>query len=98
MNEFERRFFDLCRRAGLPLPQTQVPIGPYVVDFLWPEHRLVVETDGARVHRTRRAFENDRVKAADLAVLGLTHVPVTWRRLTREPAKVEQTLRALLAR
>ena len=96
--ELEQRFFDLCRKAGLPPPRSQVPIGNYVVDFLWPEHRLVVETDGARVHHTRRAFETDRVKAADLAVLGLTHVPITWRRVTREPAKVEQTLRALLAR
>ena len=95
-SELERRFFELCRTAGVPLPQTQVPIGPYVVDFFWPEHRVVVETDGARVHNTRRAFERDRIKAADLAVLGLTLVPVTWRRMMREPTKVEQTLRALL--
>ena len=98
MNEIEQRFFDLCRTAGLPLPQTQVPVGPYVVDFLWPEHRVVVETDGAKVHRTRRAFETDKVKAADLAVYGLTLIPVTWRRLTRRPHEIEATLRAVLER
>ena len=96
MNEIEQRFFDLCRRASLPLPQTQVTVGPYVVDFLWPEQRVVVETDGAKVHRTHRAFEHDKVKAADLAVFGLTYVPVTWRRLTRTPEEIEGTIRAVL--
>jgi very-short-patch-repair endonuclease len=95
-SELERRFFELCRTAGLPLPLTQVPIGPYVVDFYWPEQRLVVETDGAAVHHTRRAFERDRVKIADLAVLGLTVVPITWRRATSAPAEVANTLGALL--
>jgi very-short-patch-repair endonuclease len=96
MNEIEQRFFALCEQAGLPLPKTQVPVGPYVVDFLWPEQRVVVETDGAKVHRTHRAFEHDKVKAADLAVFGLTYVPVTWRRLTRKPREIEETIRAVL--
>jgi len=31
----------------------QAPIGPYIVDFLCIEHRLVVEADGSRHAKTR---------------------------------------------
>ena len=91
-------FLGLCARAGVPMPHVNVAIGPYEVDVLWPERRLVVETDGARVHRTRHAFEHDPVKAADLTVMGYTVIRFTWRRITREPDKVIATLRALLSR
>ena len=74
-----------------------VHIGRHQVDFLWPAQKLIVETDGARVHRTRDAFENDPVKAADLAVLGYTVIRFTWRRITREPDAVIATLTALLS-
>ena len=93
----EDRFLDLCKKAGIPMPLVNVHIGRYEVDFSWPDHNLVVETDGARVHRTRDAFERDPVKAADLAVQGITVVRFTWRRITREPDEVVKILRALLA-
>lgn len=32
--------------AGFPPPQLQVVIGPYRVDFCWPERRLIIEADG----------------------------------------------------
>jgi very-short-patch-repair endonuclease len=39
-----------------------VRVGGFEVDFLWRERRLIVETDGFRHHRTRRAFERDRAR------------------------------------
>ena len=43
---------------------------PHEVDFFFPAHRLVVETDGWRDHGTRIAFERDRAKDAALVAAG----------------------------
>ena len=94
----EDRFFALCETAGVPLPQVNVHIGGYQVDFFWPSHNLVVETDGARYHRTRDAYEQDPVKTADLTVMGYTVIRFTWQRITRRPDEVIAILRALLSR
>jgi hypothetical protein len=61
-SELARRFLRLCKRAGLPAPEVNVRVGPYEVDFLWRDHRLIVETDGWETHRTRAAFELDRLR------------------------------------
>ena len=37
----------------------QVPMGPYIVDFCCPEHRLVIEIDGG-VHRHRTDYDHER--------------------------------------
>ena len=66
--ELERRFLRIVRKAGLPLPETQVQLGGRV-DFHWPDLNLVVETDGWRYHRTpaRQAQDNRRMQAHLLA-------------------------------
>jgi len=66
-------------------------------DFLWRPQRLIVETDGRDVHTTRQAFERDRERDQRLTVAGWRVVRFTWRQITREPDRVVQTLRALLA-
>jgi predicted transcriptional regulator of viral defense system len=45
LSGLERRFLDLMRSAGLPLPQTNRPAGGRRVDCRWPERRLTVELD-----------------------------------------------------
>jgi very-short-patch-repair endonuclease len=50
----------------------QVVIGPYIVDFLAPAARLVVEVDGAYHARRSRA---DARRDARLAVLGYRVLP-----------------------
>jgi very-short-patch-repair endonuclease len=57
---------------------------------------LVVEVDGWESHRTRSAFEEDRLRDARLAVLGYDVVRFTWRHLTRDSHGVAKTIRALL--
>ena len=52
-SELERRFLRIVKRAGLPLPDTQVEIVGRT-DFHWHDLNLVVETDGWRYHRTPR--------------------------------------------
>ncbi len=95
-SELEARFLGLCRRHRLPGPQVNVQAGPFIADFLWPRHRLIVELDGYRAHGTRSAFEADRARDAELKLLGYEVVRFTWRQLTSEPSQVAHTLRALL--
>jgi len=49
----------------------QVPIGPYIVDFACPTHRLVVEIDGSQ-HADAENAARDRVRAAYLQERGWT--------------------------
>jgi very-short-patch-repair endonuclease len=95
-SELERRFLRLCRRHRLPLPEVNVEIGGYTVDFLWRERRLIVETDGWQAHRGRAAFEDDRARDVQLRLLGFEVIRFTYRQVTKEPALVARTLRALL--
>ena len=69
-SELERRFLRLCRRHGIPKPEMNVKVGPYEVNFLWRDRGLVVETDGWETHRSRAAFELDRVRDAELKARG----------------------------
>ncbi len=61
-SEAERAFLHLVRRAGLPVPETQVKLEGFTVDFLWPRQRVVFEVDGYRFHTSRSAFDRDRRK------------------------------------
>jgi very-short-patch-repair endonuclease len=96
-SELEKRFVALCRWHRLPKPEVNVRVGPFLVDFAWPELRLIVEVDGWRSHGTRSAFESDRARDAELKVLGYDVVRFTWRQVTRDSKAVATTLRALLA-
>ena len=96
-SELERRTRRLCRAAGLPQPIAQHRIGPFRVDFAWPGHRVVVETDGWQTHGRRRAFEDDRARDADLIALGYVVLRFTWRQLRDEPTRVAARLAAALA-
>lgn len=95
-SELEERFLALCRKHGLSQPEVNVEIGPFIVDFLWRDRRLIVETDGRASHATTASFERDRFRDAQLTIAGYRVVRYTWRRVTREPAQVARELRALL--
>ena len=84
----EIRLRVLVRRAGLPAAQTNARVGRYEVDALWPDHRLIVEVDGWASHSTRRAFEQDRIRDADLQAAGYRVLRITWDQLTRHPEAV----------
>lgn len=84
-SEAEERFLALIRKARLPVPETNVAVGRYEVDFLWRRHRLAVEVDGYAFHSSKGKFEGDRRRDADLAAQGLRVVRVTWRQIVHEP-------------
>jgi very-short-patch-repair endonuclease len=73
----ERRFLALIRDAGLPEPSVNVVVAGIVVDFFWPQQRLVVEVDSYTYHHTPKDRAEDRrkdriVKAAGCDVLRVT--------------------------
>jgi len=96
-SELERLFLRLCRRHRLPQPELNARVGPYEVDFLWRERRVIVETDGWRHHGNRSAFESDRARDARLQTLGFRVLRFTYRQTLTSPAEVVESLRALLA-
>jgi very-short-patch-repair endonuclease len=97
-SRLERAFRRICRRHRLPLPEMNVGIGPYRVDFLWREQHLVVETDGWETLRDRASFEADRARDAELKLRGYDVIRFTFRQVLEDPERVARTLRALLAR
>jgi very-short-patch-repair endonuclease len=96
-SEFERRFAQLLRDAGLPKPHVNAWVQCHEVDFSWPDHRLIVETDGRETHDTPIAFERDRRRDLDLELAGWHVVRISWRQLVDEPEKIAATLRARIA-
>jgi predicted transcriptional regulator of viral defense system len=94
--EFEHRFLQLVLDAGLPMPQVNTLVEGYEVDVVWPKHKLIVELDSWEFHRHRAAFEGDRERDAVLALAGYLPIRVTWRQLTKDPAKVVERLRRFL--
>jgi predicted transcriptional regulator of viral defense system/very-short-patch-repair endonuclease len=97
-SEWEVRMLRLVRTAALPEPLVNLPFdapdyGECKPDFHWPAHRLIVETDGWRTHRTRAALESDRAKDAALTAAGYRVVRFTWR---TPDATVLRRLNALL--
>lgn len=96
-SELERDFLCLCRQHHLPTPEVNVRVGSHLVDFLWRERMLIVETDGYRYHSGRVAFEDDRARDLDLRAHGYEVIRLSYRQVTKEPEAVAGVLRAALS-
>ena len=77
-SEAERRAKLVMRKHGIEPDASDVPIGPYRVDFLFRPERLAVEVDGYRYHGTPTRFVNDRRRTTYLAARNLQVFPLTW--------------------
>jgi very-short-patch-repair endonuclease len=87
-SELEVLFRPLALAADLPLPLTKHRVLDYETDFFFPDHSLIVETDGLRYHRTpsqqARAARRDQAHtAAGFRVLRFTHWQIAY-----EPTEV----------
>jgi len=96
-SDLEILFRPLALAAGLPLPLTRHRVLGHEVDFWFPDHDLVVETDGLRYHRTpaqqaRAARRDQKHTAAGLRVLRFTH----WQ-IAHAPNEVTDVLRRIRA-
>jgi very-short-patch-repair endonuclease len=96
-SDLEADFLRLCRRYRLSPPEVNVRIGPYLVDFLWRERRLVVETDSYLYHRGEVAFQDDHARDLELMRRGFEVLRLSELQLDEEPAQVAEVLAARLA-
>jgi very-short-patch-repair endonuclease len=91
-SELELRFLHLIRRAGLPEPEVNVRVGPYLVDFLWRPQRLIVETDGDRYHRGLLASAEDNSRDDRLRALGYEVLRFGSRDVAKRPNAIVSLL------
>jgi hypothetical protein len=102
-SDLEEAMLALCRRAGLPEPLVNLHValldGTLVaVDFHWPEHRVIVETDGNRYHATHPKRRRDRAKDRALQLAGWIVLRVPEEDLAERPHLILADLRLALAR
>ena len=88
----EDRFLAFIERWGVEEPDCNVWIEGFEVDFVWKRVGLVVELDGLAAHRTRRAFDADRLRDRALWRKGIRTM-----RLTSEALRDEEEVLADLA-
>ncbi len=97
----ERRYLELCARAGLPRPDTQRILSRtrehlIRVDCRFPETRVVVELLGYRWHRTKAQLSSDAERLNALVLDGFAPMQFTYDQVTSDPDWVlAQTCKAL---
>ncbi len=94
-SDLEEDFLALIHR--LPLPEINVKLGRWEVDFLWRSQRLVVEVDSFTYHQGSIAFEDDYARDLDLRQRGFTVLRFTDMQIENEPARVVADVARALA-
>ncbi len=101
-SDMEVAFRAICRRAGLPQPLTNAAVllddRHYEPDFLWPDRRLIVETDGFDTHSTKAAFVRDRRRDRRLRRAGYAVERFSWNDIFFDPRGSAEELIDILAR
>jgi len=94
----EAKVLPLLLHRDLPAPLLNAPVqianGHIEVDFLWPDHRFVVEADSRDFHGTELAFERDRWRDRELLRGGYTVLRVTNHQAEREADAVVEAIAA----
>jgi hypothetical protein len=85
LSRLESRLLERLRDAALPLPETNRLASGRRVDCRWPEHRLTVELDSYRYHKSRHAWEQDRQREREARSRGDEFRRYTWRDVDEEP-------------
>lgn len=77
----EAKVLPLLAKHGLPMPLANAPVelveGRIEVDFLWPQHRFVLEADSRAFHATDVAAERDRWRDRELIRVGYSSLRIT---------------------
>lgn len=97
----EAKVLPLLVRRNLPTPLLNAPVaienGRIEVDFLWPDHRFVVEADSRDFHSTPVAFERDRWRDRELMRAGYATLRVTHLQAEKEAAAIADTIASRIA-
>jgi very-short-patch-repair endonuclease len=94
LSKLEKRFLELLRGEGLPLPVTNRPASGRRVDCRWPEHRLTVELDSYRFHNSRHSWEQDRRREREARGRGDEIRRYTYGDVMEHPAPMLRELHA----
>src|SRR5215218_3678994 len=98
----EAKVLPLVIQRDVPPPLFNAPVqiakGRIEVDFLWPEHRFVLEADSRDFHGTAAAFERDRWRDRELMRAGYAVLRVTSLQAEREADAIAATVSARLSR
>ena len=97
LSALERRFVERLREAGLPEPAMNRKAGERRVDCRWPHHRLTVELDSYRYHRSRHAWELDRRREREAHARGDDFRRYTHDDVFAQPKPMLAELERLLA-
>ena len=100
-SEPQRLLIRIVTEAGLPLPEIefaiQLPNGDWrFVDAAWVVQRLIVEVNSYTYHSDLDAWARDQERNNELMALGWGVVPITPRRLERDPAGVADLIGRML--
>ena len=91
-SDFEALVLPELIELGSARPQTNAWLHidgeRFMVDFLWEEESVIVETDGRETHETPTAFQSDRRRDQFLAAAGYRVQRVTWDQIHGERAAV----------
>lgn len=99
-SDFETLVLPELVDMGLPRPDCNAPLHiegeHFLIDFLWEQKQVIVETDGRETHETPTAFQDDRRRDQFLAAAGYRVLRITWDQMRSEPRGVlERVSRAL---
>jgi len=96
----EAKVLPLIAQRDLPPPLFNAPVqlakGHIEVDFLWPDHRFVMEADSRDFHGSALAFERDRWRDRELLRAGYACLRVTSLQAEREAEAIAETVAARL--
>lgn len=100
--KLERMLLRLVREYGLPEPECQFSIGAdgatFIVDFAWPRHLVVVETDGRRGHAATADRTADNRRDDALTNAGWRVIRFTYDQVKHDPMGCMVRLRRALDR
>jgi very-short-patch-repair endonuclease len=100
-SRLEAKLLPLLTRRGLPIPRCNQKIGVdgqrFEIDFLWADHRLVVETDGGKYHGNPVAQARDSRRNRALRAAGFEVRRLTWDDLVAQPRATLDEISRLLA-
>ncbi len=100
-SELERRFIDIVRRAGLPVPERELDLGDADhwigrVDFVFRAAKLIVEVDGRMYHTAFLDIDADHARDRQFVELGYRTARYSYADVKDNPLGVERSLRRSL--
>jgi very-short-patch-repair endonuclease len=99
-NDLEEAFLALIDRFALPRPRMNAHLAVrerfYEIDCLWEDRRVAIELDGGAVHKTTKAFHDDRERDRILTAEGFTTARMTWDHIHDTPQEVAADLQRIV--